>query len=124
MNGANQKNLGRDELAWRQEIWNRIDQAVHDEAKRTKIAAQFLPLFPVGPDTTTVPSDAVEQLTSSVEPVTRPVLSVNEVVVTPLLEIWVDFALTKQQYEDEEHLMTAVNLAVNATNKLSRAKIC
>jgi uncharacterized linocin/CFP29 family protein len=115
MNGMTPMSLGRDKLAWSQEIWNRIDQAVHDEAQRTKIAAQFLPLYPVGPDTTTVPTDAVDPLTS-------PVLSVNEADTTRLLEIWADFALTKQQYEDEERLMTAVTLAINAANKVSRAE--
>ncbi len=118
MNGMNQMSLvslGRDKLAWSQETWNRIDQAVHDEAQRTKIAAKFLPLYPVGPDTTTVPSDAVD-------PQTSPLLTVNEVAFSPLLEIWVEFALTKQQYEDEEHLMTAVTLAINAANKVSRAE--
>jgi uncharacterized linocin/CFP29 family protein len=112
MNGMN---LGRDRLAWSQEIWNSIDQAVHDECQRTKVAAKFLPLYPVGPDMLTVPSDAVD-------PQTFPLLTVNEAAVTPLLEMWVDFALTKQQYEDEEHLHTAVTLAINAANKLSRAE--
>jgi hypothetical protein len=49
-------------------------------------------------------------------------LTVNEEAETPLIEIWTDFALTKQQYNKEEHLMTAVTLAINAVNKLSRAE--
>ena len=85
----NEMNLGRDKLDWNADIWKRIDQAVHDEAQRTKIAARFLPLYPVGTDVTTVPSDAVD-------PETGPLLSVNEAAVTPLIEIWTEFALTKQ----------------------------
>lgn len=108
-------NLGRDKLDWSPDIWNHIDQAVHDEAKRTKIAAQFLPLYPSEMDMMTVQSDAVNAQTG-------PLLTVNEEAVTPLIEIWTEFALTKQQYEKEEQLMTAVTLAINAVNKLSRAE--
>lgn len=108
-------NLGRDKLDWSPDIWNHIDQAVHDEAKRTKIAAQFLPLYPTEMDMMTVQSDAVNAQTV-------PLLTVNEEAVTPLIEIWTEFALTKQQYEKEEQLMTAVTLAINAVNKLSRAE--
>src|SRR6266487_2511631 len=108
-------NLGRDKLDWSQDIWNHIDQAVHDEAKRTKIAAQFLPLYSAEMDARTIQSDAVNSQTI-------PLLTVNEEAETPLLESWTEFALTKQQYEQEEHLMTAVTLAINAVNKLSRAE--
>jgi uncharacterized linocin/CFP29 family protein len=108
-------NLGRDKLDWSPDIWTPIDQAVHDEAKRTKVAAQFLPLYPTEMDMMTVQSDAVNAQTV-------PLLTVNEEAVTPLIEIWTEFALTKQQYEKEEHLMTAVTLAINAVNKLSRAE--
>lgn len=114
-NGANQINLGRDKLTWSQEIWDTIDKAVHDEAQRTKIAAKFLPLYGVAAETTKVPSDAVD-------PNTTPLLTVNEGDHIPLLEIWAEFALTEAQYRDEEHLMTAVTLAVNAANKVSRAE--
>ncbi|MBV8883137.1 MAG: encapsulin [Chroococcidiopsidaceae cyanobacterium CP_BM_RX_35] len=108
-------NLGRDKLDWTQDMWNVIDQAVHDEAKRTKIAAQFLPLYPTDVDMMTVQSDAVNSQTV-------PLLTVNEEAVTPLIEIWTEFALTKQQYENEAGLKTAVTLAINAVNKLSRAE--
>jgi hypothetical protein len=58
-NGTNM-NLGRDKLHWSQEIWNRIDQAVHAECQRTKIARKFLPLYgPVAPGELTMPSDTV-----------------------------------------------------------------
>jgi hypothetical protein len=58
-NGTNM-NLGRDKLPWSQEIWNRIDQAVHAECQRTKIARKFLPLYgPVSSCELTKPSDTV-----------------------------------------------------------------
>ena len=37
-------NLGRDKLPWSQGLWDRIDQAVHAEAQRIKVAAKFLPM--------------------------------------------------------------------------------
>src|SRR5262249_45041906 len=114
-NAMNYMNLGREKLGWSQEIWGRIDRAVHDEVQRTKIAAKFLPLYTVAPDATTVPTDGIDSQTS-------PLLTVDEADVTRLLELSVEFALTKQQYEDEEHLMTAVTSAINAANKISRAE--
>src|ERR1700676_2935935 len=92
MNGTNKINLGRDKLTWSGEIWNTIDKAVHDEVQRTKIAAQFLPLYSVEANTTKVPSDAVD-------PNSGPVLSVSEGDHIPLVEIWAEFALTEPQYE-------------------------
>lgn len=108
-------NLGRDKLDWTSDTWSHIDQAVHDEAKLTKIAAQFLPLYPAVMDARTIQSDTVN-------PQTVPVLTVNEADETKIIEIWTEFALTKSQYGQEEHLMTAVTLAINAANKLSRAE--
>jgi uncharacterized linocin/CFP29 family protein len=108
-------NPGQDKLEWSQPIWDNINKAVQDEAKRTKIAAQFLPLNLTEMDARTIQSDAVNSQTI-------PLLTVNEEAETPLIEIWTEFALTKQQYNKEEHLMTAVTLAINAVNKLSRAE--
>lgn len=108
-------NPGQDKLEWSQTIWDNINKAVQDEAKRTKVAAQFLPPHVTGESDTTIPSDQVNMHTA-------PLLTVNEDDKTPLIEIWTEFALTKQQYDREEHLMTAVTLAINAVNKLSRAE--
>lgn len=108
-------NPGQDKLDWSQTIWDNINTAVHDEAKRTKVAAQFLPPHITDGSDTTIPSDQVNAGTV-------PLLTVNEDDKTPLIEIWAEFALTKQQYDKEEQLMTAVTLAINAVNKLSRAE--
>ena len=108
-------NPGQDKLDWSQTIWDDINKAVQDEAKRTKVAAQFLPPHITDVSDTTIPSDQVNAGTV-------PLLTVNEDDKTPLIEIWTEFALTKQQYDKEEHLMTAVTLAINAVNKLSRAE--
>ncbi len=110
-----QMNNGRDKLPWSQEIWDRIDQAVHDECKRTKIASKFLPIHgPVDPGTLTIPSDTVV--------VEEQTLAVNEAATTPLIELLVEFTLTPQQVEREEELGTALTLATRAANLLSQAE--
>ena len=38
-------NFGREKLPWSQELWKRIDETVHTECKRTKVAGKFLPLY-------------------------------------------------------------------------------
>lgn len=105
-------NLGRENISWSQQLWNRIDQAVNAEALRTKVAAKFLPLYGPLAEATTVPADTVDPQT----------LTVEEGSVTPLIEIWAEFALTKQQVDGEELLSTAVTLATRATNLLSQAE--
>ena len=107
-------NLGRDKLPWSQEIWNRIDQAVHDECHRTKVARKFLPIYgPVSPGELTVTSDTI---------LAGQTLTVNEAATIPLLELLVEFTLTLQQVEREAELMTAVTLATRAANLLSQAE--
>jgi uncharacterized linocin/CFP29 family protein len=108
-------NYGRDKLTWNQDIWNRIDQAVHDEAMRTKIAAKFIPLYMTTSDALTVPSDTID----TSDPQT---LTVDEGATFSLFEISVGFSLTQQQVENEGGLMTAVTLATRATNFLSQAE--
>src|SRR5262245_34857846 len=108
-------NLGRDKLHWSQEIWNRIDQAVHAECQRTKIARKILPLYgPVSPGELTMPSDAVLRVGQT--------LTVNEAATTPLIELLIEFTLTSQQVDREAELMTAVTLATRAANLLSQAE--
>src|SRR5216684_4481246 len=104
-------NLGRDKLDWSQDIWQLIDQAVHDEAAQTKVAAKFIPLRPY-PDAMTVPADTIDQKT----------MTVNQGAVTPLVEIWVEFALTAEQVQAEQDLHTAVTLATRAANLLSQGE--
>jgi uncharacterized linocin/CFP29 family protein len=104
-------NLGRDKVDWPQDVWTLIDQAVHDEAKQTKVAAQFLPIRPY-PGAMTVPADTVDQQS----------MTVDQSAVTPLVEIWVEFALTAEQVAAEKDLHTAVTLATRATNLLSQGE--
>jgi uncharacterized linocin/CFP29 family protein len=119
-------NNGREKVPWSQEIWNRIDRAVHAECQRTKIAAKFLPMYgPVDHNARTVPSDRVEVLEVAALRVAAgpiPLLEVDEAAETPVVEIQVQFQLTPQQVHDEQRLMTAVTLATRAANHLSQGE--
>lgn len=113
---AMEQTLRRKELPWNDETWNRIDRAVHDECKRTKIASKFLPLYgSVEAGQLTVPSDTVIVGENKK-------LSVDEADTNRLVELVVEFALTRQQLEREAELGTAVTLATRAANLLSQAE--
>jgi uncharacterized linocin/CFP29 family protein len=109
-------NPGQEKLKWSQSIWDGINQAVHNEARRTKVALKFLPLHgPLAEGVLTVPADTI--VAEAGEP-----LLVGEAAVTPLIEIWTEFSLTAQQVAREEELATAITLATRATNRLSQAE--
>jgi uncharacterized linocin/CFP29 family protein len=107
------ENLGRENLPWNDEVWARIDRAVHDELKRIWIGRRFIPVVPMA-DALTVPADTIDPAGGR--------LGVDEAAVTPLVEIWVEFALTKQQVEREGELRTAVTLATRAANLLAQGE--
>jgi len=116
-------NMGRDKVHWSQDVWNRIDKAVHDEVMRTRVGQRFLPLRPVIPRTTSVPFDSITLPTAA-----APSLSVDEGATTRLNEYWVEFALTPQQMDHETGDInelghsTAVTLATRAANILAQAE--
>ena len=116
-------NNGRDKINWTQDIWDRIDKAVHDEVMRTRVAAKFLPIRPVLAKTVSVPSDLITPPANSTA-----AHSVDEGATTRLNEYWVEFSLTPQQIEHETGNMdelghsTAVTLATRAANILAQAE--
>lgn len=110
-------NLGRDkpELAhWTSSnLWNRIDQSVKGEADRTKVGAKFMPPYgPLSLGTRTVPAEIIDEDT----------MTIDQGEEIPLIEISVNFSLTKEQAEQEDQLGTAVTLATRAANLLSQAE--
>jgi uncharacterized linocin/CFP29 family protein len=111
---GNGENLGREKLPWSQEVWDRLDAAVHHEMKRTLIARRFIPIVQASADALTVPADTVRSGNG--------LLQVNEAAVSEIIEVWVEFALTKQQVEREEDLATAVTLATRAANLLAQGE--
>jgi uncharacterized linocin/CFP29 family protein len=106
--------LGRDRLTWSVDIWKLIDDAVHDEVMRTSVATKFLPLHgpSPAPEVMTVPSDIINPAT----------MTVDEVAVTPIIELGVEFGLTRQQIGNEGQLATAVTLATRSANLLAQAE--
>ena len=103
---------GRDKLEWSEPVWQQIDQAVHDEAMRAEIASKFIPLRGPFANALTVPADVID----------TEAMTIDEGLTTPLIELWVDFALTPQQVASEEQLATAMTLATRASNFLSTAE--
>ena len=116
------ENLGRDKLSWAQELWDRVDAAVHDEMKRTLIARRFIPVVPVAPDALTAAADTINVNTGVPVASNKGLLQVNESAVTEIIEIWVEFSLTQQQVEREASLSSAVTLATRAANLLAQGE--
>ena len=106
--------LGREQLPWSADIWRAIDDAVNNEVQRTCVAARIVPLQTPAPppDAPTVPADIIDGAT----------MTVDESVVTPIVELGVEFRLTRQQIGNEANVATAVSLAVRAANLLARAE--
>src|SRR2546428_10215391 len=86
-------NNGRDKVHWSQEVWDRIDMAVHEEALRIRVAAKFLPLHLVPPKTMTVPADLVIIPTTTPRTTagTTQTLTTDEGAATRLIEISDEF---------------------------------
>jgi uncharacterized linocin/CFP29 family protein len=116
-------NNGRDKIHWSKDVWDRIDKAVHVEMMRTRVAQKFLPIRPVFPRTTSVPSDFIQAPAQN-----DPTFTVDEGATTRLNEYWVEFSLTPQQVDHETGDMmelghsTAVTLATRAANILAQAE--
>jgi uncharacterized linocin/CFP29 family protein len=114
-NGA-ASNLGRGKLSWPPAIWDKIDAHVCAELCRSRVATKFLPVVTgsLSPSARTVPADAFQADQGN------GTLSIPEGAELPLEERSVPFLLTKQQYEAEERLGTALTLAVRAANELAQ----
>ncbi|MBV9265623.1 MAG: encapsulin [Acidobacteriaceae bacterium] len=116
---------GRGKIPWSKDVWDRIDQAVETEVKRTRIGARFLPKKPVPPKTTSVPTDAYSLNRGGAG---SPILNVDEGSTTRLNEYYVEFLMTPQQVDQEEGDFkqlghsTAVTLATKAANTLAQAE--
>jgi uncharacterized linocin/CFP29 family protein len=109
---AGNNGLKRNEVeSWRQtNIWDQIDQSVHDEVKRIRVAAKVLMPRPM-PNAISVPVDAVDIKT----------MTLNENTL-PFVEISQSFSLTHNQIEQEVELGTAVILARMAAKSVAMAE--
>jgi uncharacterized linocin/CFP29 family protein len=104
--------LGREALNWDERTWAAIDHAVHEENVRAGVAAKVIPLRGPLPQAVTVPAEAIDPGT----------LTIDESAVVPLVELTVDFSLTRQQVEQEAELGTAATLAGRAAALLTQAE--
>jgi uncharacterized linocin/CFP29 family protein len=140
MNGAHPHMNGRENVpGWSDEVWRRLDAAVHEELTRARVAAKFLPAVEVHAKTLTVPSDTVDPLLVPPSPSAagnpgkpQMLLTVDEGTTTRINEFWVEFRLTPAQVEHEameEAAMdrghaasTGITLATRAANILAQAE--
>ena len=80
-------------VGWTDEKWNRIRQAVSEEAHKARVAAKFLPPYgPLPPSTQVVPSELFNRTTEQV----------NDVFTAPLMEVYEDVVLSRQQVNEED----------------------
>jgi len=125
-NGQSLHQKGRGKIPWSKDVWDRIDQAVMTEIKRTRICARFLPVRMVPPKTTSVPTDSYQASVAGAG--VGSILNVDEGATLRLNEYYVEFEMTPQQVDQEEGDFkqlghsTAVTLATKAANVLALAE--
>ncbi|HEU0177614.1 MAG TPA: family 1 encapsulin nanocompartment shell protein [Blastocatellia bacterium] len=109
---AGNNNLKRNEVeSWKEtNIWDQIDQSVHDEVNRIRVAAKVFMPRPMD-NAISVPVDAVDIKD----------LTINENTI-PFVEISQSFSLTDTQIEKEVVLGTAVILARMAAKSVAMAE--
>ena len=97
-------------VGWTDAQWNRVRQAVSDEAGRARVAASFLPIYgPLPSSTQIVPSEIVDEANGTVD----------DTSTTPILEIKCEVALSQQQVQEED-LSSALLLFRRAANVVAR----
>jgi uncharacterized linocin/CFP29 family protein len=104
--------LGREALNWSAETWTAIDQAMHEENLRAGVTAKVIPLLGPLTDALAVPAERVDAATMTVE----------EDRLLPLVELSIEFALTRRQVDLERELGTAVTLTRRAASLLAQAE--
>ena len=113
------------QVPWSDDIWQAVQRAVHDETKRVRVCAKFLPHRPIDPKTASAQRDTVTNAPLPGE--SKSTLTVDEGGTIQLNEIWTEFALTTQQVHETaeaknpEHT-TAVTLARRAAQYLALAQ--
>jgi len=104
--------LGREQLEWNQDVWSALDRAVHDEFHRSAVGLKFIPFHGQVDNAMTVPSDIVDLDT----------MTVDESAVISLVELGIEFGLTRQQMAAEAQNLTGIALATRAANLLAQAE--
>ena len=104
--------LGREALNWTAETWTAIDRAMHEENLRAGVTARVIPLLGPLPDALAVPAETIEAET----------MTVDGDRLLPLVELSIEFALTRRQVDLEQELGTAVTLTRRAASLLTKAE--
>ena len=104
--------LGREALNWSAETWTAIDRAMHEENLRAGVTAKVIPLLGPLPDALAVPAETID-----VE-----AMKVDEDRLLSLVELSIEFLLTRKQVDLEHELGTAVTLARRAASLLTQAE--
>jgi uncharacterized linocin/CFP29 family protein len=104
--------LGREALNWTTETWTAIDRAIHEENLRAGVTAKVIPLLGPLPDALAVPAETIDAGT----------MTVDGDRLLPLVELSIEFALTRKQVDLERELGTAVTLTRRAASLLTQAE--
>jgi uncharacterized linocin/CFP29 family protein len=104
--------LGREQVEWSDTVWKVLDDAVHDEFHRSAVGLKFIPFHGQLENAMTVPADVIDLDT----------MTVDEADVTALVELGIDFGLTRQQTASEENYSTGITLASRAANLLAQGE--
>jgi uncharacterized linocin/CFP29 family protein len=104
--------LGREQLSWSDAVWKTLDDAVHDEFHRTAVGLKFIPFRGQADDSATAPADAIDATT----------MTIDEASVAALVELGVEFGLSRQQLAREEQDGAGITLATRAANRLAQAE--
>jgi hypothetical protein len=118
--------LGRERSGLPQEVWERVDRAVHRQSKRARLCAKFLPQHRVPPHTLSVPADIVLGSLNgsplnlsplSQSPVNTPivpaVLNTAPGPTIPIFDLSIQFALTHSQMEEEKKMAASGDAQTN-----------
>jgi uncharacterized linocin/CFP29 family protein len=104
--------LGREALNWSAETWTAIDRAMHEENLRAGVTAKVIPLLGPLPDALAVPAETID----------AEAMKVDEDRLLSLVELSIEFLLTRKQVDLEQELGTAVTLARRAASLLTQAE--
>jgi uncharacterized linocin/CFP29 family protein len=104
--------LGREQVDWGPDVWEALDDAVHDEFHRSAVGLKFIPFHGQIDNAMTVPADVVDLDT----------MTVDESAVIALVELGIEFGLTRQQTAAEAQNLTGIALATRAANLLAQAE--
>jgi uncharacterized linocin/CFP29 family protein len=107
------------QLNWTDDQWNRVREVVYEEARKARVAGNFLPLYgPLEPDATYVSKDELRYEDAPESNKLRRIL-VNDKETQPLLTLEVLVYLRSAQVADPE-LTSAISAFRRAANVLAR----